>query len=51
MNEKSDVPQARTTIYAPLDEIKRLKAKLTLKGLSISEWFRKKMKEELEKET
>jgi F0F1-type ATP synthase beta subunit len=50
MNEKSDVPQARTTVYAPLAEVKRLKAKLALKGLTISEWFRQKMQEELKKE-
>ena len=44
---KNEILQERITVYAPQDEYRRLKAKLALKGIAITEWFRRKVKEEL----
>lgn len=48
MNDLKEIPQARITVYVPVEEHKRLKAKLALLGISLSEWFRRLVKQELE---
>lgn len=39
----------RVTVYIPEDQYRGLRAKLASLGLSVSEWFRKKAKEETDK--
>ena len=41
--------QKRVVVYVPEDEYRQLKAVMALKGTSVSAWFRKKLKEEIEK--
>jgi len=38
----------KLTLYVPLDLVRRLKAHLTLRGKSVSEWFREKAQEEID---
>ena len=45
--KRNEIAQERITVYAPQDEYRRFKAKLALKGLAITEWFRRKLKEEI----
>lgn len=40
----------RVVVYAAPELLRQLKAKLALKGLTVSEWFRRKAKEEIERE-
>jgi len=40
----------KVTLYAPIELLRRLKAKLALKGSTISEWFRNKAQEEIDKQ-
>lgn len=40
----------RTVVYAPIELLRKLKAKLALKGISLSEWFRQKAEEYLNEE-
>lgn len=37
----------RVVVYVPLELLRRLKAKLASRGMSVSEWFRIKASEEL----
>lgn len=46
-SENKPIEQERITVYVPKFDYRRLKAKLALKGIAVSEWFRRKMKEEL----
>lgn len=48
MTENTEVPQQRITVYLPKEEHKKLKAKLALLGISVSAWFRRLVKKELE---
>ncbi len=41
------ITQERITVYAPQEAYRRLKAKLAMAGLTVTEWFRRKVKEEL----
>lgn len=49
MTDKQEIEQQRITLYVPKEQHKQLKAKLALMGISISEWFRRLVKKELEK--
>lgn len=40
----------RVTMYVSQTEYRELKAKLSLKGMTISEWFRSKIREFLDEE-
>lgn len=45
-NEKK---QKRIVVYLPEDDYKELRAKLILMGTTVSEWFRKVMKDFIQK--
>lgn len=46
-DKQREVPQERVTVYSPQSEYRRLKAKLAMQGLSVTEWFRRKLREEI----
>lgn len=48
VGRKPYVPKmVRTTVYVSQDEQRALKAKLALEGITLSQWFRLKLAEEL----
>jgi hypothetical protein len=48
MENKSPNKFIRVTVYISQDEYRTLRSKLALKGLTISEWFRRAAKTESE---
>ena len=40
----------RVVVYVPLELLRRLKSKLALQGLTISEWFRREAEKLLDKD-
>lgn len=43
------IKQQRITVYIPAEDYKQLRLKLIMVGISVSEWFRQKIKKELSK--
>jgi len=42
------VKSIRTVVYVAPELLRQLKAKLALKGLTVTEWFRRKAQEEID---
>lgn len=43
------IKQTRVTVYIPEKDYKQLRAKLIMQGITVSEWFRRKISKELSK--
>lgn len=48
-DQQSPVKHVPVRVYIPEEKHRKLKAKLALDGISLSEWFRNKADEELNK--